>query len=73
MACFSVTDHIVPGLDMNTIIDEGNQTSTGTLASAAELSLFDMLGIPLYLDPPSFYYERGWGHEGLKPTRVLCS
>lgn len=51
-------------------MDDGNPTSTGSIGAA--LRLCDILGICLQLDPPEFYYSRGWGCQGLGASPVIC-
>lgn len=55
----------------NPILYDLNPTSTVSISAAAYIC--DILSISLYLRSPSFFYEHGWGCEGLKPTPVLSS
>lgn len=64
-------DSLLSEPDPNPILDDGNPTSTGSIASASRLC--DLVGISISLDPPRNIYRRGWGCEGLEPTTVICS
>ena len=57
--------------DPNPILDEGNPMTGGSITAAAVLC--DLMGIELVLDPAPFNYKRGWGHNGLGASKVVCS
>ena len=58
---FSVRDS--SPVDLNPILDEGSHVTSGGLNAAVRLC--EIVGIPLRLDPPPYFYHRGWGDKAL--------
>lgn len=56
---------------MNSILDEGHPTLSGSIS--ADVAIRNILGVDLQLDPPRNVYSRGWGTHGVCASQIVCS